>query len=104
MIRAPIAWAEWPDMRVFSTAHDVSRFAQMLLRRGELDGVRVLQEDTVARMLEPKRAGAVKRTLGFEVESPYAHGRGQLFRSAQSAMAATRAPRSGWIPSKTCSW
>lgn len=64
---------------VFSTVHDVSRFAQMLLRRGELDGVRVLQEDTVARMLDPRRAGGVKRTLGFDVESPYAHGRGQLF-------------------------
>ncbi len=63
----------------FSSVRDVSRFAQMLLRRGELDGVQVLKEDTVTRMLEVRRAGGVKRTLGFDVESPYAHARGQLF-------------------------
>lgn len=64
---------------LFSSVRDVSRFAQMLLRRGELDGVRVLREDTISSMLQPQRAGAVKRALGFDAESPYAHGRGQLF-------------------------
>lgn len=64
---------------LFSTAQDVARFARMLLRRGELDGTRVLSEETVLRMLEPRRAGAFKRGLGFDAESPYALGRGQLF-------------------------
>lgn len=64
---------------LFSSARDVSRFAQMLLRHGELDGVQVLREDTVSAMLDPKRAGATKRALGWDAESPYAHGRGQLF-------------------------
>ena len=33
-----------------STAHDFARFAQMLLNGGELDGVRILQPETVALM------------------------------------------------------
>ncbi len=35
---------------LFSTAGDYHRFAQMLLRHGELDGVRVLREDSVRAM------------------------------------------------------
>ncbi len=35
---------------LFSTAGDLARFAQMLLNGGELDGVRVLQPETVADM------------------------------------------------------
>lgn len=34
-----------------STAHDFLRFGQMLLNKGELDGVRVLKEETVAAYL-----------------------------------------------------
>jgi uncharacterized protein YbbC (DUF1343 family) len=64
---------------LFSTAADVATFAQMLLGRGERTGVRVLAEETVSRMLEPRRAGAAKRTLGFDVESRYSHARGLRF-------------------------
>jgi uncharacterized protein YbbC (DUF1343 family) len=64
---------------LFSNVRDVSRFAQMLLRHGEHAGVQVFKEESIANMLEPRRAGAVRRTLGFDVESPYAHGRGFLF-------------------------
>lgn len=64
---------------LFSTVGDLARFAQMLLRRGELDGTRVLAEETVARMLTPSRAGTAMRALGFDAQSPYAHARGQLF-------------------------
>lgn len=35
---------------LFSTARDYARFAQMLLNRGELDGVRVLKPETIALM------------------------------------------------------
>ena len=35
---------------LFSTLNDYSRFARMLLRGGELDGVRILKEETVALM------------------------------------------------------
>ena len=35
---------------LFSTLDDYSRFARMLLRGGELDGVRILKEETVALM------------------------------------------------------
>jgi uncharacterized protein YbbC (DUF1343 family)/CubicO group peptidase (beta-lactamase class C family) len=61
---------------VFSTAADVGRFARMLLNEGELEGVRVLTAQTVRRMLQPQPAGSAVRTLGFDVHSPYDHGRG----------------------------
>ncbi len=35
---------------LFSTARDYSRFTQMLLNRGQLDGVRILKEETIATM------------------------------------------------------
>ncbi|HBA65968.1 MAG TPA: serine hydrolase, partial [Methylococcaceae bacterium] len=35
---------------VLSTAHDYYRFAQMLLNKGELDGVRLLSRKTVELM------------------------------------------------------
>jgi uncharacterized protein YbbC (DUF1343 family) len=63
---------------LFSTAQDLARFAQMLLRGGELDGVRVLAPESVARLLTPRRAGGALRTLGFDVRSSYALARGQL--------------------------
>jgi uncharacterized protein YbbC (DUF1343 family) len=62
---------------LFSTAADLARFAQMLLGKGELDGVRVLSEDTVQRWLEPRQAGEAKRALGWDAESTYALGRGR---------------------------
>lgn len=47
---------------LFSTASDYARFLRMLLRRGELDGVRVLSEAVVAELgrvqTGPHRAGA----------------------------------------------
>jgi uncharacterized protein YbbC (DUF1343 family) len=63
---------------LFSTAADLARFAQMLLRRGELDGVRVLSERSVAAFLAPRRVSGATRTLGFDVNSAYALGRGRL--------------------------
>jgi uncharacterized protein YbbC (DUF1343 family) len=63
---------------LFSSAADLARFAQMLLRRGELDGVRVLSEQSVAALLAPQRLAGATRALGFDVQSSYALGRGQL--------------------------
>jgi len=64
---------------LFSTAADVGRFARMLLNDGELSGVRVLQAQSVRSMTLPRPAGSAVRTLGFDVHSPYDHGRGLLF-------------------------
>lgn len=63
---------------LFSSAADLARFAQMLLRRGELDGVRVLSERSVAELLRPRRLPGATRTPGFDVQSAYALGRGLL--------------------------
>jgi serine-type D-Ala-D-Ala carboxypeptidase len=71
---------------LFSSAHDLGRFAAMIANRGELDGVRVLKAATVAEFIRPQpHAGT--RGLGWEVfcregtvpdakgcKEPYAYG------------------------------
>jgi len=44
---------------LFSTAADIGRLAQMMLNRGELDGVRLLKPETVEAMTRVQNAGAV---------------------------------------------
>jgi CubicO group peptidase (beta-lactamase class C family) len=51
---------------LFSTAADVSRFTTMLLRRGILDGTRVLQAKTVDRFTTYADSGVHNRALGWE--------------------------------------
>jgi CubicO group peptidase (beta-lactamase class C family) len=65
---------------LFSTADDLALFAQMLLNRGELNGVRVLAPLTVERMTEiyPK-VGTSGRGLGWDIDTDYATVRGDLF-------------------------
>ena len=48
---------------LFSTAADLSRFAQMMLNDGQLDGVRILKPETVKRMTTVQNPGA-KNTAG----------------------------------------
>ena len=48
---------------LFSTLNDYSRFARMLLRGGELDGVRILKEETVALMATANEL-SVKENMG----------------------------------------
>jgi CubicO group peptidase (beta-lactamase class C family) len=50
---------------LFSTAHDLARFAAMLANNGELDGVRVLQPATI-RMFTRKQPGTGTRALGWD--------------------------------------
>lgn len=71
---------------LFSTAHDLARFAGMLAGGGELGGVRVVREATLRQFSQPQpKAGT--RGLGFEVfcregtvpdhvrcKTPYAYG------------------------------
>ena len=66
---------------VFSTAHDVARYARMLLRGGELDGVRILSPDSVRRLTTAQSpAGLALRGLGMDIDSPYAvRPRGELY-------------------------
>lgn len=55
---------------LFSTANDYLRFAQMLANGGELDGVRVLSQESVAAMVTPHvgldRMGEGQRRIGLD--------------------------------------
>jgi CubicO group peptidase (beta-lactamase class C family) len=72
---------------IFSTGRDVARFCQMILNKGELDGVRVLKSSTVAEMIKPRCITDPKdpdvkycRGYGFDVDSKYSSGpRGERF-------------------------
>ncbi|MXY89848.1 MAG: beta-lactamase family protein [Gammaproteobacteria bacterium] len=48
-----------------STTEDYVRFAEMLLNGGEYRGARIIEEATLARMLEPKIGGEVSREFFF---------------------------------------
>ena len=65
---------------LFSAADDLAVFAQMLLNRGELNGVRVLSPLAAERMtaIYPK-VGASGRGLGWDVDTDYSTVRGDLF-------------------------
>jgi CubicO group peptidase (beta-lactamase class C family) len=65
---------------LFSTADDLAVFAQMMLRGGESNGVRVLSPLAVERMVEifPKVAES-GRGLGWDLTSDYGTVRGDLF-------------------------
>jgi CubicO group peptidase (beta-lactamase class C family) len=65
---------------LFSTADDLAVFAQMLLGRGELNGVRILSPLTVERMIEIyPQVGKSGRGLGWDIDTDYATVRGDLF-------------------------
>lgn len=53
---------------LFSSARDLSIFAQMLLNGGEYAGVRILQPQTIARWTAPQVAGS-SRGLGWDTPS-----------------------------------
>lgn len=58
---------------LFSTAHDMARFAAMIANGGELDGVRVLRQSTI-RTFSQRQPGSGTRALGWD--TPDARGRG----------------------------
>ena len=63
---------------LFTTAGDLARYARMLLRGGELDGVRFFKKETVALMTSvqsPLKIDA-QRGLGWDIDSPFAGPRG----------------------------
>ncbi len=65
---------------LFSTAHDLSIFAQMLLNKGEYNEARVLSPLGVERMTEIYRYAYFSgRGLGWDLESPYSSSGGDLF-------------------------
>ncbi|MEZ6132920.1 MAG: serine hydrolase domain-containing protein [Planctomycetaceae bacterium] len=67
---------------LFSTASDLSRYCQMMINRGSLNGVTVLQPTTVEQMTAPVKVSSGLRTLGWDMKSPYSSNRGDLFSSS----------------------
>ncbi len=65
---------------LFTTTADLARFARMLLSGGELDGVRILKEETVRLMTSVQSPPDLpRRGLGWDIDSPYAGPRGEIF-------------------------
>jgi uncharacterized protein YbbC (DUF1343 family)/CubicO group peptidase (beta-lactamase class C family) len=66
---------------LFSTAADLSRFAQMILNRGVLDGVRLFSPLTVEKFTTPQSPPDqhILRGLGWDIDSPFSGVRGDLF-------------------------
>lgn len=54
-----------PGGGLFSTATDMARFGQMLLRGGEFDGQRILSETAVKTMTSRQTPAALKESYGF---------------------------------------
>jgi CubicO group peptidase (beta-lactamase class C family) len=66
---------------LFTTAHDLARYARMILNGGELEGVRILKRETVnlMRSVQSPKHITARRGLGFDLDSPYAGPRGKKF-------------------------
>ena len=68
---------------LFSTVHDLSRFAAMLASRGELHGVRVLQPATLD-LFTQRQPNAGTRALGWDTPDPSGEGAAGLRISPSS--------------------
>ncbi|TLD68333.1 DUF1343 domain-containing protein [Phragmitibacter flavus] len=66
---------------LFSCAEDLARFAQMLANGGELDGVRIFNEETVKLMTSVQSPPTIfaRRGLGWDLDSAYSRSRGKIF-------------------------
>lgn len=65
---------------LFSTADDLSRFAEMLLGHGSRGGVHILNSTTVAEMTKAAGLpGDIRRGLGWDIASDYDSGMAQVF-------------------------
>ena len=66
---------------IFSSASDISRFARMMLGKGELEGKRLFSERVITQMIAPYfySTGNIVRGLGWDIESPYSAPKGTFF-------------------------
>ena len=66
---------------LFSTGNDLSIFAQMLLNGGTYNGARILSPLSIEKMTTPQTPPnqMVLRGLGWDIDSPFASNRGELF-------------------------
>ncbi len=65
---------------LFSTADDLARFGQMMLKEGTRGDAKVLEPASVRSMIRPHPLPGAKgqRGLGWDINSPHASGKGQL--------------------------
>jgi uncharacterized protein YbbC (DUF1343 family) len=66
---------------LFSTAEDLAVYAQMMLGGGQLGGVRILSQKTVAAMTRPYQVPGGFRGLGWDIQTGYSSNRGRSFSS-----------------------
>jgi hypothetical protein len=64
---------------LFLTAKDLARFCRLLLNGGTLDGVRILQPETVALMTRVQTDGSDRRGLGWDLDTRFSGPRGRWF-------------------------
>jgi uncharacterized protein YbbC (DUF1343 family)/CubicO group peptidase (beta-lactamase class C family) len=65
---------------LFSTADDLAIFCQMILNRGEYNGVRILAPYTVERMISAQSLPSSQmRGIGWDVNTSFSSNRGDLF-------------------------
>jgi CubicO group peptidase (beta-lactamase class C family) len=66
---------------LFTTAADLARYARMMLNLGKLEGVKIFKPETVKLMTSVQTPPEIsaKRGLGWDIDSPYAGPRGDMF-------------------------
>jgi uncharacterized protein YbbC (DUF1343 family)/CubicO group peptidase (beta-lactamase class C family) len=66
---------------VFTTAADLAKFAQMMIDKGEGNGVRLFTAATVEKFTTPESPPdqPILRGLGWDIDSTYSSNRGELF-------------------------
>jgi CubicO group peptidase (beta-lactamase class C family) len=88
---------------LFSTAHDLAKFAAMLVNGGQLNGVRVLREETI-QQFSRRQPGAGNRALGWETPDDAGSGAGGL-RISRSAFGHTGfTGTSLWVDPERGTW
>jgi uncharacterized protein YbbC (DUF1343 family)/CubicO group peptidase (beta-lactamase class C family) len=63
---------------LFSTAGDLSHYAQMMLNEGNYNGRQILSPTTIVEMRRPRMVGDQRRALGWDSRSKYSTNRGEL--------------------------
>ena len=95
------------DGGLFSTAADYSRFVQVILNRGQLGGVRILKESTVAEMSK-NQTGSVKVRLQPSADplrsKPYPQGADEDVWGLGFQIAAPRTPNPSMRSPGSLSW
>jgi uncharacterized protein YbbC (DUF1343 family)/CubicO group peptidase (beta-lactamase class C family) len=66
---------------LFTTADDLAKFAEMMIGRGESNGIRIFSAPTVEKFTTPQSPAdqPILRGLGWDIDSSFSSNRGDLF-------------------------